>query len=181
MPTATHRSRPLLLFLVVAGLAVPASYTVAFALADSVAEGLWGGVPGGLRPFYTVNMLLAAAGFFPFTWLLAWNRSPVEIERSTALPWMLVPLAYALVLVPSALWLPLTAAMIAGPSPGLWPLVRIVLSLVGLGSTTILWLTWKIARREGGAGAWLAFAGALPFFLQTAVLDALVWPAYYPR
>ncbi len=177
----TPPSRRFLLFLVIAGLAVPASYTVAFGLSDAVADGLWGGVPEGLRPLYTTNMLLAVAGFFPFTWLLAWRLGKVEMERATALPWVLVPAAYALVLVPSALWLPLTAAMIAGPSPGLWPVVRLVLFLVGLGSTIVIWLTWTIARRLGGLGPWLAFAGAIPFFVQTAVLDALVWPAYYPN
>ena len=41
----TPPSRRFLLFLVIAGLAVPASYTVAFGLSDAVADGLWGGVP----------------------------------------------------------------------------------------------------------------------------------------
>ena len=27
---------------------------------------------------------------------------------------------------------------------------------------------------------WLAVAGSLPFALQTAVLDALLWPAFFP-
>ena len=86
---------------------------------------------------------------------------------------------YAAVLIPSALWLPLTALHIEEPSPVLWASIRAVLFFVGAGSTGLVLVTLRLARRLGGA-SWLAFAGTLPFWLQTAVLDALVWPAFYP-
>jgi hypothetical protein len=88
---------------------------------------------------------------------------------------------YGLVLLPSALWLPLTARMLTEPTALLWAAIRIDLALVGLGSTGLLVLLLAIARRRRDGFGWAAFAGIVPFWIQTAVLDAIVWPAYFPR
>lgn len=163
----------------IGGLAVLGSYAWGVALAPELRTGLWGGVPESLRGLYTVNMLLAAAGYFPFTWLLVF-RAPAETLRAeakvspAAIFWL-----YALVLVPSALWLPLTAQMIAAPSAAMWAAIRFVLILVGVGAGGLLLVLLRMARARGGALRWAAVAGAVPFFTQTAILDALVWPAYW--
>jgi len=49
------------------GVAVLGSYAYAFSYSSELRAGLWGGVPDSLQPIYTGNMLLAAAGYFPFT------------------------------------------------------------------------------------------------------------------
>jgi hypothetical protein len=86
---------------------------------------------------------------------------------------------YALVLFPSAIWLQLTEAMIAQPSAWMWAAVRVDLALVGLGSLGLLvsLLTLNAPVTRGRA---LAVLGLLPFCLQTAVLDATVWPIFFP-
>jgi hypothetical protein len=70
--------------------------------------------------------------------------------------------------------------MIQDPSAGLWYAIRATLAVVGVGSlmlvTALLWVqpnTPKVAYR-------LAVVGSIAFAFQTAVLDALVWPAYFP-
>lgn len=164
---------------VVGGLAVLGSYAWGLAQPE-VAGGLWGGVPGSLRGLYTVNMLLAAAGYFPFTTLLLFGTSPARFEEDTGFAYAPATLgAYALVLVPSALWLPLTAAMLDAPSTLLWLAIRLDLALVGLGALTLLFFLVRIARQRGGAWSWAAVVGCLPFVLQTAVLDAVVWPVFW--
>jgi hypothetical protein len=165
---------------VAGGLLVLGSYWLAFAGSPELRAGLWGGVPEPLRPLYTVNMLLAAAGYFPFTALLVFATRP-----ETPLPggprYRLLYVLYGLVLLPSALWLPLTARMLTEPTARLWAAIRIDLALVGLGSTGLLVLLLAIARRRRDGFGWAAFAGIVPFWIQTAVLDAIVWPAYFPR
>jgi len=58
--------------------------------------------------------------------------------------------------------------------------VRLVLFAVAAGALALLVRTAQHGMRRGTLAGWLPFAGALPFFVQTGVLDALVWPAFYP-
>jgi hypothetical protein len=126
-------------------------------------------------------MLLAAAGYFPFTWLFVVRTRPDEFRATTGFRYALLFALYALVLIPSALWLPLTAKMLLAPDPQLWCWIRVVLALVGIGSTGILLISFRFACTRGGAASWAAAIGSLPFFVQTAILDAIVWPIYYPH
>jgi ABC-type amino acid transport system permease subunit len=86
---------------------------------------------------------------------------------------------YALILIPSALWMPLTFAMLEAPSEGLWWTIRLTLAAVGIGALGLL--AGLVAVRPSGPSLAhkLGVAGSVAFFSQTAVLDALVWPAYF--
>jgi hypothetical protein len=160
------------------GLAILGSY--AHGLLTQPEPGrVWGGVPEGLRPLYTVSMLAAAAGYFPMTLYVLLGLDPLR-TRVGRFGWPAFTALYALVLVPSALWMPLTFALLDAPSGALWLAVRGVLALVGLGALGVL-AAIAVARPRGPRLAWIAaLVGAAAFALQTAVLDALVWPAYFP-
>jgi hypothetical protein len=156
------------------GTAVLGSYVWGVS-APGVGAALWGGVPEALRPLYTINMFLAAGGFFPFTlhvmrMMRAQDASPALRQRLHA--W------YALILVPSALWVPLTAWMLTAPSAGVWLLVRLDLALVALGALGVFYEVMR-GPRLGAAGRRAAIVGLVPFCLQTVVLDALVWPHFF--
>ena len=163
---------------VVGGVLVLASYSWGLGQ-PNIAQGLWGHVPEALRGLYTVNMLLAALGYFPFTALLVLAMNPESFRRETGRPYETMLALYAAVLVCSALWLPLTSVMIEAPSALVWLAVRLDLALVGLGALGISVVVFQIARARGGALAWSALVGTLPFVLQTAVLDAVIWPYYW--
>ncbi len=174
------RRRNLLLLIAIGGTAVLASYVPAFFGNPELAEALWGGVPDSLRVFYGPNMLLAAASFFPATWALGFATSLDGFREQTGLSFRMLLAAYALILIPSALWLPLTALYIDSPSSPLWWSVRIDLFAVGLGATILLYMLIRRAQR-GPAWIWGAAIFFVFFWLQTAVLDALIWPYHYPR
>lgn len=161
------------------GLAVLASYGLLFTRPDASAV-LWGGVPGGLRPLYTTNMLLAAAGYFPFTALLVLASDPARVRFFGRAGYGLLYWLYGLVLIFSALWMPLTFVFADAPSAAGWWLVRADLALVAVGSLGLLGCTLTIQPRPARWLHVLAVAGCLFFCLQTAVLDAILWPAYYP-
>jgi hypothetical protein len=126
-----------------------------------------------LRPVYQYSMLLAAAGYFPMTlFVLGLVREGRQAGTATAL--------YAAILVCSAAWLPLTCAMFARPSAALWWTIRIDLAMVGLASLAVLALVLR-ERSVPVSPLWIAaVAGAVAFCLQTALLDPIVWPAYFP-
>jgi len=171
--------RSLILLIVIGGSTVLGSYVLAFAFEPAIRSGLWGGVPESLRSFYTVNMLLAATGFFPATWLLGFKTPLEDFRARTGLAWEALIGAYAAILMPSALWLPLTALHLQQPSPWLWVTIRFVLFAVGAGATTLGYMLIRRAR-HGPVLAWGAVVAYFFFWLQTAVLDALVWPWFYP-
>jgi hypothetical protein len=157
---------------VVGGTAVLASYALWLANPSHDGGALWGSITGYGRTLYTISMLAAAAGYFGFALY-------VLGAGGQCLSWSLVLTLFALMLFPSALWMPLAFEYLSAPSPALWWAMRITLAVVGLAS---LLLVVVLARAEsGGLAHALAVAGALAFTIQTFVLDALVWPMYFPR
>ncbi len=172
------RKRTFLLLNLVGGTAVLATY-VAGLSNPAVAAGLWGGVPDALRPVYTINMFLAAAGYFLFTPYIFFRLDPEGLRAFDRPAFRVFTSLYALVLVGSALWLPLTGMLISAPGPVLWWAVRTALFATAIGSVGLVAALWTL-EPEAPRGRVMATVGLLPFCLQTAVLDALVWPAFYP-
>lgn len=166
---------------VVGGIAVLGSYAFGIMTHYNPGTALWGGVPETVRPVYTANMLLAALGYLAFTYRLLVRTAPEEAQvgRWTGL-WPFNVL-YVAILVPSALWMPLTFTMVEQPGNLIWAGIRIVLSLVGLASLGLLAALLGLQPRRPRWLHWLSVVGAVLFCLQTAVLDALVWTAYFPR
>lgn len=168
--------RSLVALNVLGGSAVLLSYAVGL---PSVGDALWGGIPDAARPVYTVNMFLAAAGYFLFTPYIVFRLAPDSIRWGGSLGYGVFHLLYALILIPSAVWLPLTAHVIAEPGLPAWWGLRVGLALTGLGSLGLLGILLRLPAGAPPGRGW-AVLGLLPFVFQTAVLDALVWPAYFP-
>jgi hypothetical protein len=161
------------------GLAVLGSYAFCLIAYSAEAGDFWGGVPDGLRSLYTVNMGLAAAGYLAFTYFLMYRLDPA-MGAGGRFGFGMFNALYALILLPSALWMPLTFAMLESPSDWLWWLIRLTLVAVGVGALGLLAGLVAVRPRSPSLAHKLAVAGSLAFCLQTAILDALVWPAYFP-
>jgi len=170
--------RSLNLLILIGGSGVLGSYVLAFVYEPAIRSGLWGGIPDSLQSFYTVNMLLAATGFFPTTYLLGFRTPLGEFVEHTGLSFDAMIAAYAAILIPSALWLPLTALYLQEPSALVWVAIRIDLFVVGAGATLLGYMVLRRAK-HGPALAWGAVAMFFFFWLQTMVLDALVWPWFF--
>lgn len=172
------RQRTLILINVLGGLAVLGSYAHGLAGHPGTRDALWGDVPAALRPLYTFNMLAAAVGYFPFSAFFLLRVLPARPEHTRT-----VTTSYALMLGSAALWMPLTFHLLDGGAAagGLWPLIRVVLGITGGSSLGLLVTLVRARPHPRDRGYLLALVGLLFFCLQTAVLDALVWPAYFPR
>jgi hypothetical protein len=166
---------------VLGGIAVLGSYAHGFVAHASSLGALWGGVPEALRPLYTLCMLAATAGYFAFTFFVLFRLDPGEARISGRIGYAGFLGLYALILIPSALWMPLTFAMLEAPTAWLWAAIRLVLATVGVASLGLVLAVRRVRPTRGTHARRLAVAGALAFTFQTAVLDAIVWPACFPR
>jgi hypothetical protein len=125
-------------------------------------------------------MLTATIGYVIFTSYIIFFIDPDETAIAGYFNYRLFYLLYAVILLFSALWMPLTFMMLDKSSAGLWVAIRCILALVGLGSIGILAAIFTL---QPGGPAWAqrsALIGCSLFCIQTAVLDALVWTAYFP-
>jgi hypothetical protein len=176
-----HPAKRTLVFInVVGGIAVLGSYALGIATHPDTAGQVWGGVPEGLKPAYTASMLSAALGYFLFSGYVFFALDPDRAWIGTRPAYGILQGLYALILAPSALWMPLTFRMLAAPSPGLWLCIRFVLALVGIGSLGLLVALLVVVPRRARVAHALAIVGIVAFAIQTALLDAIVWPAYFP-
>ena len=163
----------------VGGLAVLTSYYLGVSSPHAASGAIWGGVPEDWRSLYQLNMLLAAAGYFPFTWLLLFSSDPERLADGRW-PRAALPLCYALVLFPSAAWLPLTELYIESPSAVAWWAVKLCLAATAVGSLGIFASLGQVRPAPGRGLLLAARLGAAAFCLQTVVLDAIVWVVLFP-
>ena len=162
------------------GAAVLGSYAHGLLTHPETGPQLWGAVPEGLRPLYTVSMLLATAGYFPLTAYLLLRVDPDRASVAGRFGFGLFNWLYALITFPSALWMPLTLAMLENPGAGLWFLIRVDLAIVGLASLGMVSSLLALNQRRPRLHYALAIAGAVFLANQTVLLDAIVWPVFFP-
>ena len=173
------QKRTLLWVNVLGGTAVLASYAWNMLAHPEAGSDFWGDVPAAMQPGYVVTMLLAATGYFAFTRFL-FRLHPAQVKIGERFGYGVFKWIYALILVPSALWMPLTFAMIENPSAGLWVSIRLTLAAVGIGSLLLIAALLRMQPRAPKGAFRFAVAGSIAFTFQTAILDALVWPAFFP-
>lgn len=167
---------PFVIVTAILGAAVLASYvhgvrTRPYGISGSA---LFGRMPAAMRTVYVRMMFVAAAGFFPpFVYFAGHPDVRVLGASRTA-----VELLYALVLVPSALWIGLTYRYLAAPSALRFWLVRMDLFAVALGSLGLVGALVVIEPAPSSGVLACLVASQLAFCVQTVLLDALLWPKY---
>jgi hypothetical protein len=126
-------------------------------------------------------MLTATAGFLLFSWFLLVRVAPPAVRVAGQFGYGAIVAIHALILLPSALWMPLTFRYLAVPSATTWVLIRAVLFAVGLGALLLVAALASLEPRLPRTTWWLALVGAIAFAVQTALLDAFIWPAFFRR
>lgn len=175
-----HPQQQVLLWInVIGGIAVILSYILPIVTHQGNSEPLWGGISGGLRNFYFVSMLLSALSYFAFTYFILFRLNPETVRVFQVINFIVFPIIYCLILIASALWMPLTYAMVGQPQTGLWIGIRTVLFIVGLAALCLVIALLGLSPRHSGFAYWLAVVGSIIFCLHTLVLDGMVWPAFF--
>jgi hypothetical protein len=169
----------LLVVIVVFGAGVIGSYVQGISANPGGAEKLWGGVKGGLRTFNYVTMLLAVAGFFLFTYYLFFRTDPATAQVAGSLNFWVFIVIYALILLPSAFWMPLTFNVLASHNASAWFAVRAVLFIVGFASLALTIALLTLQPRNPDTWYWLAVVGSILFCVQTLIMDFFIWAANF--
>lgn len=175
-----HSQQWLMLVLnIIGGTAVLGSYAHGILTHANAADILWSGVPENIRPVYTAGMFLAAAGYFAFTYFILFRLDPRQARPLPKIGYGGFNALYAAILLPSALWMPLTFLAVEHASQALAWSVRIVLAIVGLASLGLLFSLVKVEPRQPRWAHRLAIIGSIAFCLQTAFLDAILWASRF--
>jgi hypothetical protein len=169
----------LLVINIIGGIAVIGSYIFGLSAQSGGASVLWGGVPVNIRPIYGISMIISALGYFAFIYFILFRLVPGEVLVANRFGFSLFYIIFLLILVPSALWMPLTNVYVGNPGTGIWVGIRIVLALVGLASIALVWALLSLETKETGVAYWLAVAGSGYFAFHTAILDAIIWAALF--
>jgi len=165
----------LLIIVLVGGILVLGSYVWGFQSRPEAGNVLWGGVPESIQPYYTLGMVAGALGYFFYTYFLLFALDESTARVGTRWGYGIFPWLYLIILIPSALWLPLS--YLATDQAGtfwVW-LVRFDLLLVALGSIGLLIALLNVNPKVPRLAHQLAVAGIILFSLQTVLLDAVIW------
>jgi hypothetical protein len=175
-----HPKKWLMIFVnLVGGFAVLGSYAWGILTHSDAGEILWGGVPQSIRPYYTVGMFLAAAGYFAFTYFILFRLNLDETRVAGRFRFDLFNALYAAILIPSAFWMPLTFMAVKQSSLALVWIVRMVLLVVAAASLSLFVSLLKVEPREPLWAHRLALVGCVGFCIQTALLDAVIWASFF--
>ena len=170
------RRSTFLLLNTVGGIAVLGSYVLWLGSPAHNSQALWGSLGSGARTLYTASMLTAAAGYFAFFNVLLRH----ELGRLSDDQYAWLQTIFCLILFPSALWMPLTYLYLAAPSAAAWWAMRATLFVVAGASYALVAFLFGV---RGTGAPWAhraAIVGSLAFTFQTGVLDAFVWPLFFP-
>ena len=169
----------LLAVIAVFGAGVIGSYIQGISANPGGAEKLWGGVTGPLRTFNYVTMLLAVAGFFLFSYYLFFRTDPATAQVAGNLNFWAFIVIYALFLLPSAFWMPLTFNVLASRNTSAWFAVRAVLFIAGFASLALTVALLTLQPRIWDTAYWLAVVGSILFCVQTLIMDSFIWAANF--
>lgn len=86
---------------------------------------------------------------------------------------------YLMILLPSALWMPLTHAEIANPTGLTWFLIKFVLWIVGIGAIALLTAMLNFEPQNPGWAYFVSVIGAMLIAFQTLVMDAIIWVRFF--
>jgi hypothetical protein len=163
----------------IGGIAVLGSYIYGILTHPNASQILWGGVPERIKPFYTIGMFLAAAGYFAFSYFILFRLNSEETQVNNRFGYGLFNFLYAVILVPSAFWMAITFLSIEQSNRALLWMVRIVLVVVGAASLSLLAALLKVKPCHPLWAYRMALVGCAGFCIQTVVLDAILWGAFF--
>lgn len=169
----------LLIINVIGGAGVVGSYVYGMLTHPGNVSELWGGVPEPMRLIYLLSMILAAIGYFSFIYFILFRLIPAEVKIAGRFNFSLFYVIFLGILIPSALWMPLTYSLINEYSTSIWIGIRTVLIIVGLASCALVGALLSINNRRIKLPYWSAVAGSVYFAFHTAILDMIVWPELF--
>ena len=186
LATYVEITRQLVLtFTFVFGPLVLASYVYGLSHAEKPIE-LWGGVPEAWRIYIVPFMFVAAFGFLMY-WYIVFFQFDESVMSSLRWPWTKsdgngatrLLIAYAVFLIPSALWIESTILHIENDYAWTQYLVIGVLLATSIGNVMLGLLAFG-AYQDGMEGSFLMVLGAIMLAIQCILNDFIIWVYKFP-
>jgi len=174
-----------LTFTFIFGPLVLVSYAYGLSHAEKPSD-LWGGVPESWQTYIVPFMFIAAIGFLVYWYIVFFQFEGASID-SLRWPWResddkgasRLLLAYALILIPSALWIESTILHIGNDYSWTSILVIGVLFLTSVGNVMLGLLAYG-AYQDGIDGSGIMIVGAIMLGIQCIVNDFMIWVYKFP-
>ncbi|RJU82810.1 MAG: hypothetical protein DWC09_01195 [Candidatus Poseidoniales archaeon] len=172
-------------FIFIFGTLVLVSYVYGLSHASDK-EALWGGIPWSQAKMIVPFMFLAAFGFLMYWWTILYQND-VSMMESLRWPWSVsdggggarLLLAFALVVIPSALWLEATIYHLDNNYSWTPILVVGVLMLTCVGNIMMGLLAYSayVDKLPGGGRMLL---GSIFLGIQCILFDGIYWNLKFP-
>ena len=173
------------IFIYIFGTLVLVSYMYGLSHASDK-EALWGGIPWSQAKFIVPFMFLAAFGFLMYWWIILY-QSDASVIADLRWPWGesdghgggRLLLAFAMLVIPSALWLEATIYHLDHDYSWTPILVIGVLVLASIGNIMMGLLGYSAWQDDvSGGGAMLV--GSILLGIQCILLDCIYWNLKFP-
>tara|TARA_B100000767_G_scaffold147330_1_gene138789 strand:- start:2038 stop:2640 length:603 start_codon:yes stop_codon:yes gene_type:complete len=173
------------IFILIFGTLVLVSYLYGLSHASDE-EALWGGIPWSQAQFIVPFMFLAAFGFLMYWWIILYQNDESVME-SLRWPWgesdggggARLLLAFALLVIPSALWLEATIFHIDNEYSWTPILVVGVLLLACVGNIMMGLLAYSAYVDEIPGGRKMLI-GSILLGIQVIIFDGIYWNLKFP-
>ena len=173
------------IFIHIFGTLVLVSYVYGLSHASDK-DALWGGIPWSQAQFIVPFMFLAAFGFLMYWWIILYQNDEYALE-SLRWPWgesdggggARLLLAFALLVIPSALWLEATIFHIENEYSWTPFLVIGVLILACVGNIMMGLLAYSAYVDEMPGGRKMLI-GSILLGIQCIVFDGIYWNLKFP-
>jgi hypothetical protein len=175
-----HKQQKFLLAIVlIGGVAVLGSYALGILAIQNATQILWGDVPKIIRSFSTLGMFTGALGFFAYTFFILFKLNPDNTRIYSRFGYEIFKFLYIAILIPSALWLPLTFLAVQNNNSIVLWLARLDLIVVAAASILLLLALLYTQPRKPAWAYRLALVGSIFFCVQTVLLDAILWGYFF--
>lgn len=174
-----------LIFTLVCGPIVLASYLYGVSHTENPSD-LWGGIPESWWAYIVPFMFVAAAGFIIYWWIIFFKLDDLTL-KGMRWPWAesdnfgnsRLLASFALVMIPSALWLESTLFHIRSDYSWTPILVIGILTLVSIGNVMMVLLAYA-AYKDGVDYSGMMIVGSLMLGIQCILNDWILWTYKFP-
>ena len=160
----------------VGGSAVLGGYLICLYMFPDQRETLWGAVQGGWRSVFAVSMLIAAAGYLAFLYVILFKSNPVEFSSRFLDTKHAISIICMIFLISAATWMPATIAYLK-TSNSIWWIISVTslwVTAISLFATTVVVISSPLAIPAMFYRI-LAISGISYITFHCLVLDAIIW------
>jgi hypothetical protein len=163
---------------VLGAILVLGGYVVTLMLFPEHRAALWGGVKGTTQSFFRFSMLLAAAGYLVFIFVVLLKSNPNSTNTEE---FRLLTVICLIFLLASAIWMPVTVAYIWKQHVFLWILSvsSLWITVAALISLVVLFSISDIGI-ESSKLKLISIIGLIYITFHCLVLDAIIWVFKFP-